>query len=252
MFKSRSLKKGKKNVKNVSKTNFVKGESFNKEGETIEKGSNSEFVKQKAKGSNEASSSSNSECEDDQKEKNEKIDKRRCYKCRLKGHLAANCPNENGKSRVDPDLDKPFDTKPQNEPKKNEKKSGKTLKGEKPKVVKQESKPVSKQKVKNKKQMGQDTDSSDDDSRRGSDRGSESSSAKHESRQKTPARRPNIVTFRPQEQDQHFGGSNNQNVRPLAQNHYVDNQNVSPTRFHGQRQHSGYQQRHVFHDNEKP
>ncbi|MFS7986115.1 hypothetical protein Hanom_Chr11g01006591 [Helianthus anomalus] len=74
--KPKSKTKGKKNVKKISKTNYVKGESFNKEGEMIEKGSNSEFVKQKAKGSNVASSSSNSQCEDDQKEKNEKIDKR--------------------------------------------------------------------------------------------------------------------------------------------------------------------------------
>ena len=66
---------------------------------------------------------------------------RKCYKCRGKGHLAADCPDDRGKSLVDPDQKKPFFEKPQNEAVNVEKKNGKNQKVEKNKVIKQEVKP---------------------------------------------------------------------------------------------------------------
>ncbi|KAJ0556970.1 putative transcription factor interactor and regulator CCHC(Zn) family [Helianthus annuus] len=142
--KPKSHGKPKKNLKNFPKTEFVKGEYFIKEEETIETGSNSQFVNQILKNLANASSSSTSH---EERPKNAaKV--RKCYKCRGKGHLAADCPDDKGKSHVDPDQKKPFVEKPQNETVNIEKQNGKNQKVEKNKVIKQEVKPVVKTNVK--------------------------------------------------------------------------------------------------------
>ncbi|KAF5780755.1 putative transcription factor interactor and regulator CCHC(Zn) family [Helianthus annuus] len=132
--KPKSRGKNKKALKNVPKTEFVKGEDFIKEEVKIETGSNSQFVNQILKNSTNASSSST-----DHEERPKNAAKiRKCYKCRGKGHLAADCPDDRGKSLVDPDQKKPFVDKPQNESVNVEKKNGKNQKVEKNKVNKQE------------------------------------------------------------------------------------------------------------------
>ncbi|KAM0034993.1 putative transcription factor interactor and regulator CCHC(Zn) family [Helianthus debilis subsp. tardiflorus] len=142
--KPKSCGKSKKALKNIPKTEFVKGEDFDKEEIKIETGSNSQFVNQILKNSANASSSST-----DHEERPKNAAKiRKCYKCRGKGHLAADCPDDRGKSLVDPDQKKPFVEKPQNEKVNVEKKNGKNQKVEKTKVTKQEVKPVVKPNVK--------------------------------------------------------------------------------------------------------
>ncbi|KAJ0479290.1 putative transcription factor interactor and regulator CCHC(Zn) family [Helianthus annuus] len=88
--KPKSRGKSKKALKNIPKTEFVKGEDFVKEEVKIETGSNSQFVNQILKNSTNASSSSTNH---EERPKNAaKI--RKCYKCRGKGHLAADCPDD--------------------------------------------------------------------------------------------------------------------------------------------------------------
>ncbi|XP_021985480.1 uncharacterized protein LOC110881572 [Helianthus annuus] len=109
--KPKSRGKTKKTLKNIPKTEFVKGEDFVKEEVKIKTGSNSQFVNQVLKNSNNGSSSST-----DHEERPKNAAKiRKCYKCRGKGHLAADCPDDRGKSLVDPAQRRPFVDKPQNE-----------------------------------------------------------------------------------------------------------------------------------------
>ncbi|KAJ0883085.1 putative transcription factor interactor and regulator CCHC(Zn) family [Helianthus annuus] len=91
--KPKSRGKNKKALKNVPKTEFVKGEDFTKEEVKIETGSNSQFVNQILKNPTNASSSST-----DHEERPKNAAKiRKCYKCRGKGHLAADCPDDREK-----------------------------------------------------------------------------------------------------------------------------------------------------------
>ncbi|KAJ0876614.1 putative transcription factor interactor and regulator CCHC(Zn) family [Helianthus annuus] len=228
--KPKSRGKNKKALKNVPKTEFVKGEDFIKEEVKIETGSNSQFVNQILKNSTNDSSSSTTH---EERPKNvAKI--RKCYKCCGKGHLAADCPDDRGKSLVDPDQKKPFVDKPQNEAVNVEKKNGKNQKVEKNKVIKQEVKPDVKPNVKS--QQKQDQEEKPVVINRG-DR-SENVPQRHDTREKTPHRRQNHVTFQGVENDKHSGGSNNNYARPHAQNRFVNDRNASPPRFPNQRPHS--------------
>ncbi|KAM0044486.1 putative transcription factor interactor and regulator CCHC(Zn) family [Helianthus debilis subsp. tardiflorus] len=221
--KPKSRGKNQKDLKNVPKIKFVKGEDFIKEEVKIETGSNSQFVNQILQNSTNPSSSST-----DHEERPKNAAKiRKCYKCRGKGHLAADCPDDKGKSLVDPDQKKPFVDKPQNEAVNVDKKNGKNQKVEKKKLIKQDVKPDVKPNVKSQQKL--DQEEKPVVINRG-DR-SENVPQRHDTREKTPHRRQNHVTFQGVENDKLSGGSNNNYARPHEQNRFVNDRNASPPDF---------------------